>query len=370
MKDFWIIITKLILLLYLIIEHSVSEIGDASWFVLMLLIYFCINIAIDIFQNKNLKAALHLAAIVLMAACQYYIYPSMIILLPLNAFELAALYIKGRIPVLFVMLFPIFFLGAKEIALYIAVLFLGYIIFTAVDLYSARIQTLEDHLDAMRKRVAKLVNQLNNNEVYLRQSEYTYKLEERNRISQEIHDQIGHAMTSALIQMEASKKMLESGNGTAAKALLENAIMISKSGIDQIRNTLKNLKPAKEQIGIHRLKLLTGEFSSKHGISVPVTYKGNLDVITPLQWKVLYENAHESLTNVLKYAHATMVSIDIRVYNKIIKMEIKDNGQGATKIKRGLGMIGMEERTAALGGNIIVDGSGGFMVSTLLPISE
>ncbi|MCV5791418.1 histidine kinase dimerization/phosphoacceptor domain-containing protein, partial [Escherichia coli] len=96
------------------------------------------------------------------------------------------------------------------------------------------------------------------NKEYIRQSEYTFKLEERNRLSQEIHDKIGHSMTGALIQMEAAKRLMEIDKEKSAE-LLQNAIYISKDGIESIRITLKNMKPPTEQIGIHRMKLFIEE---------------------------------------------------------------------------------------------------------------
>ncbi len=76
------------------------------------------------------------------------------------------------------------------------------------------------------------------NKEYIRQSEYTFKLEERNRLSQEIHDKIGHSMTGALIQMEAAKRLMGIDKEKSAE-LLQNAIHISKDGIESIRITLK-----------------------------------------------------------------------------------------------------------------------------------
>jgi signal transduction histidine kinase len=58
------------------------------------------------------------------------------------------------------------------------------------------------------------------------------------------------------------------------------------------------------------------------------------------------------------------------VLNTLIKVEILDNGKGAQKVIKGLGIIGMEERTAAVNGTIIVDGSRGFSVTTLIPITH
>jgi signal transduction histidine kinase len=58
----------------------------------------------------------------------------------------------------------------------------------------------------------------------------------------------------------------------------------------------------------------------------------------------------------------------MKVLNKLIRVEVKDNGSGADKIKKGLGIIGMEERAASIHGKVIIDGTNGFSVTTLLPI--
>ncbi len=65
--------------------------------------------------------------------------------------------------------------------------------------------------------------------------------------------------------MEAAKRMLGSHPDKAAE-LLQNAITISKEGIEDIRITLKNMKPPAEQMGIHRLRTFIDEFSAKNGM--------------------------------------------------------------------------------------------------------
>jgi len=123
-------------------------------------------------------------------------------------------------------------------------------------------------------------------------------------------------------------------------------------------------------MGINRLKLFVDEFSAKHSLSIPFVYKGNIERITAIQWKVIQENVTEALTNSLKYSHATVISIELHVLNTMIKAEIKDNGKGTEKIKKGMGIIGMEERAASINGTIIVDGTEGFSVRMLLPIQS
>jgi signal transduction histidine kinase len=76
----------------------------------------------------------------------------------------------------------------------------------------------------------------------------------------------------------------------------------------------------------------------------------------------------EAMTNTLKYAHASDIKINIQVLNKLIKQEIKDNGVGSFNIIKGLGLKGIEERCANMGGKVIIDGSKGFSIIALLPI--
>lgn len=74
------------------------------------------------------------------------------------------------------------------------------------------------------------------------------------------------------------------------------------------------------------------------------------------------------MTNVLKHSKGTKVEVYIGVYNKFVKLEVKDNGIGGKLIRKGLGLIGIEERAAGVGGKVILDGFNGFSVITLLPL--
>ncbi|WP_427392394.1 sensor histidine kinase [Geobacillus icigianus] len=291
------------------------------------------------------------------------------LLLPLNGYELASFYIPRRWGIWVVLLVPMVWLGPSAAKLYGLVALFSLVSVTTAKRHLERMKQQEDRLDQLRNDWHRLTRSVNEYHQYIKQSEYMLQLEERNRLSQRIHDQIGHSLTGALIQMEAAKRLMD-GDRNKAKQLLENAIHISKEGIEQIRMTLKQMKPPPEQMGINRVKLFIDEFSAQHHLPIPLVCKGDLDVITPIQWKVIYENMAEALTNAIKYAEATAIAVEIHVLNRVIKVEVKDNGKGATKIKKGLGIIGMEERAASVHGTVIVDGTNGFSVTTLLPIHE
>ncbi|MED4021421.1 histidine kinase [Priestia aryabhattai] len=364
-----LMITKLILMLFLAITYiQFNYVHSISAIVLALLLYSCVNIAASIVKKSAFKRMLIAFSIVLILYCAYQLHPLFFLLLPLNLCELIGESVVKKWMVLLVLL-PVLLVPSDSSALYVLVAAFTFFIYTGAAIYQKRTNNYEQKLDEMRVSMQKLQKHVNENKEYVRQSQYASKLEERNRLSQEIHDKIGHSMTGALIQMEAAKHVMKQDEEKAL-SLLQNAITISKEGIEEIRLTLKSIKPPAEQIGISRLKLFIGEFEAKHSIAMPLVYKGNLDLITPLQWKIIHENITEAITNALKYAEATMIAIELHVLNKMVKVEVKDNGKGAHLFQKGLGIAGMEERAASINGTVIVDGANGFSVTTLLPIGE
>ncbi|ATH93630.1 sensor histidine kinase [Bacillus glycinifermentans] len=366
--EFWMIIVKLIMLGYIVLSCIQSPVGNLPWIVFCLILYFCVNIIIGILKRRALKKGIAVLSIIISVASYQHVHPLFILLMPLSVYELL-FDVQPKWMILTLSLIPAAFIGESLLAIYGLTVLFQFLIFTILKQDSARIQMLEDHIDQTRKDMQTLTKALHDNKEYIRQSEYTFKLEERNRLSQEIHDKIGHSMTGALIQLEAAKRLLDTDKQKASE-LLQNAINISKDGIEKIRLTLKNIKPPPEQMGIHKLKLFIDECSARHHIDISFLHKGDLDVITHIQWKIVFENITEALTNTMKYADATRVSIEIHVLNTLIKTEVKDNGKGQEKVKKGMGIIGMEERAASVNGKVIVDGSNGFSVTTLLPKHE
>ena len=365
--EFWLTLSKFIVFLYIVFSYIHLNVTNLPWIILTLLIYLSINVMISILKKDTYNKVLICVSVGVIILFTWKIHPFFILFLPLNLYEIANYYIEKKWLIFFIMILPIIFIGEGIQMTYGLISTFCFFSLTMAHGYIARLLKLEMQNDKMRKDIQRLTKSLNENKDYIRQSEYTFKLEERNRLSQEIHDKIGHSMTGALIQMEAAKRLMEIDKEKSAE-LLQNAIHISKDGIESIRITLKNMKPPTEQIGIHRMKLFIEEFAGKNDVNIPFVYKGNLDMISPIQWKIIGENVTEALTNAMKYADATVISIDIHVLNKMVKVQVKDNGKGVALVKKGLGIMGMEERTASVNGKIIVDGTSGFSVTMLLPI--
>jgi len=367
--DFWLIGNKAVLLFYVIAAIYFQGPSASSWDMIAYLLYVCLNVAIPIFKKSRPKRALAVVSAAFVVLLASRLDPLYFLLLPVNLYELALLApdrSRASLATAMLALLPLFALPRSLLPLYLTAALLSYLIHASLRRHSDKLKRLEDERENLRADLERLTRSLSENKEFIRQSEYTFKLEERNRLSQRIHDEIGHSMAGALIQMEAARRLLDSNRDKAGE-LLGNAIAISKEGLERIRLTLKDMKPRSEELGLHRLRLFADELSAKHAVAATVTYSGDVDVITPIQWKIIQENATEAVTNSLKYGGATAIEIEVSVLNRFIKAVVADNGKGAEKIVKGLGIVGMEERTASAGGTVIVDGTRGFSVTTLLP---
>ncbi|MFD1135555.1 sensor histidine kinase [Paenibacillus urinalis] len=370
MKNFnyyecWMVGCRLILLVY-ISGTVLSADQDQGWFIFSVLIYISLNCMMLILRNNQFTLLLHVLSIVWIVGCAVYIHASFLLLLAISLYEISiSLQKRSVYPVLF-FLVTMGLVPSSILSSYFVTAALIFLAYSTVRHYKTVVDNQFEKYESIQADMGRLRRSLQESQEFLKQSEYTIKLEERNRLSQRIHDEVGHSMAGALIQMEAAKTMLVSHPVKAAE-LLDNAIGISKEGLEQIRVTLKDMKPRPEEMGINRLRLFIDEVSAKHAIHTSFVHSGDLEHITPLHFRIIQQNMMEAITNTIKYANADQIHVEIQVLNQLIRAVVSDNGIGASRIVKGLGISGMEERTAALGGTVVVDGTDGFRVITLLP---
>lgn len=365
----WLILCKLTIIGYCILVYAGSEMRNATVVVLLMLIYVCLNTSLHIVKKARLKMGLLIISIFLTVCCFVNLSALFIWLLPVNIYELVMIFTANIWLPLLIAGIPLFLMDKAVLSVYLLVSSFSYLVIRVGRESSQRIQGLSKVNDDLREKVNHLADQLNKNLDFERQLNYSLQLEERNSIAQEIHDRVGHAIAGSLIQLEAAGLLVERDPGKT-REILQNVIAVLREGMESIRATLRNIKPAAEQLGINRVKLLLEEFSANNHIKTSLTHSGNLERIAPIQWKVILDNIGEALTNALKYSAATAITLKIEVVNKFVKAELRDNGRGAYILKKGLGISGMEERSGRIGGKVIIDGSKGFSVITLLPLEE
>jgi len=366
----WIILNKLIVLIYvssLLSKGSFNSPFSNIIVVISLLFYVIINVSKALVLSEKYKLIFLMVSILEILFCNYFVTTIFFILLPINFYEIFVGKIKFKY-ILFVLIISTFSISRNIIVSE----YFGFSLFSLVSYYfilnnESRMKILTIKNDKLKEKNYRLLTNLSNQMEYKNQIIYTSQLQERNNIAQEIHDKLGHSISGSLMQLEAARLIMDK-DSNHSKTIIQNTINVLRDGMESIRFTLKNIKPEVEQLGINKIKLLVDEFKNKGKMDASLYYSNNLDRITYIEWKVICDNIQEIFTNIIKYSEAKNVKVNVDVLNTFLKVEVKDDGIGCIRIEKGLGLLGIEERTMNLNGKVIVDGSSGFSVIILLPI--
>jgi len=239
-------------------------------------------------------------------------------------------------------------------------------VFMSIEKYNHRqqgqTQTIENLQKELELREKNLLLERENNQ---NQSALAV-MEERSRLSHQLHDQIGHVITGSIMQLQAVEVLLSKDPESCRKPISQTRDNLNK-GMDGIRKVLRSYNPLDEEMGIGRLKKQLSDFFSKTTIQSKLEVDGPIKVITPVLWSVIHRNLTEALTNLQKYSKADLFLCKIDVLNKLIRIEFRDNGNPPSTIQYGMGLQAMEERVHALHGNLILDTSRGFSLTMLIP---
>lgn len=191
------------------------------------------------------------------------------------------------------------------------------------------------------------------------------EIKERNRIAQEIHDNVGHGIAGVLMLLQAAFKLRNKDSGKSEE-LFEKSIDSLSQSLELLKNTVYNIKP-KEEYGIAHVRSVIENYSF---CEVGFTLKGDSEGIAPFFFELITTNVKEALTNASKYSKATKMEIELICNEKFIRLQIRDNGVGCKSIKDSLGLSGMKDRVTMAGGSISINGDNGFMIVCVLPLNR
>ena len=202
--------------------------------------------------------------------------------------------------------------------------------------------------------------------------------DERTRIAREIHDSLGQALTALKLQLSAAEEAASrdaSGGGLRTR-LHETTLMVDDL-VKSVRRIATDLRPPiLDQLGLPAaLEWLAQDFFKRTGITCAATIGAANDAINGELGTALFRIVQEALTNVLRHAGATRVDIALGTQSGCVTLEINDDGTGITEAGTmgpgSLGILGMRERAAALGGvlEVVPRQEGGTRVAAWFPPS-
>ena len=194
---------------------------------------------------------------------------------------------------------------------------------------------------------------------------------ERRRLARELHDETGQALTSILLGVKAIRASADAAGAEQAEADVRAQIV---QALQDVRALAVELRPAAlDDFGlVAALERLAETFQARSGLETLV--QANLGGRLPPDIEtVLYRVVQEALTNIAKHAEAEHVSIVLRRREGSVAVTIDDDGRGfvAGKVREGaLGLLGMRERLALVGGTLEVESSpeAGTTIAAEVPI--
>jgi len=194
----------------------------------------------------------------------------------------------------------------------------------------------------------------------------TTQEEERRRVSLELHDEAGQALTALKLSLQLLRDELSS-TGNSLRQHLEEAISLTDRTIEQIRMLAQGLRPpALESAGLNStLQGLCGEFARR--TQIQINYSGTeLPDLGPASI-CLYRFLQEALTNAVRHGHATEIQVRLERDAEQVCLAVEDNGQGfdtqrvlsGQENPKSMGLIGMQERIKMVGGRLEIDSKPG-----------
>jgi len=194
--------------------------------------------------------------------------------------------------------------------------------------------------------------------------------QERNRMAREIHDGLGHYLTTINMQIKAARAILTKDNKKAL-SLMENAQNLSSVALVDVRNSVFALRQDPEEMPplFQRIAEITKSASTTNR-KIELIIKGEPRPVNAQQDLTLFRAAQETINNANKHSNATSVklTLDYSDPNRI-GLESVDDGIGSDEINHGFGLIGIQERVRLLNGETqIVTSSGkGFKIKINIP---
>jgi two-component system sensor histidine kinase UhpB len=198
---------------------------------------------------------------------------------------------------------------------------------------------------------------------------------ERKRISQDLHDDIGQSMTVLLLRLNEILNGASSENREIEAELL-NVIQSVDLLMNHVRQLARQLYPPPlDSVPLPKaLESLCSSFSQDAKLYVDFSSDKDLPPIPPLQATVLYRQVQEGLNNVVKYAKATSVWINLDYIDGEVGLSLEDNGQGfdLNAIENGMGLRSLEERFRLLNGRFEIESTPGegTRLCSFLPLAD
>ncbi|MFA5836490.1 MAG: sensor histidine kinase [Bellilinea sp.] len=256
----------------------------------------------------------------------------------------------------------------------VEVVWQGLPIFTAGVVFIVVFTQMALNEEASRREVERLLKELTEANLRLRefalQAEDLATAKERNRLAREIHDGLGHYLTTIHMQIQAASAV-SANDQKRAKTILTKAQNLTQEALADVRHSVAALR---SPVDGHQplAEMIRGllEGARNAGIVPELIIQGEERNFNPQTRWTLYRAAQEGISNACIHAKASRmwITLDYSQADCVV-LDVEDNGIGPDDYKEGFGLLGMKERVSSVGGTMEIGPSkqGGFAFDIKVP---
>lgn len=190
---------------------------------------------------------------------------------------------------------------------------------------------------------------------------------ERQRVAQELHDEVGQSLTAMLLRIERINR----ATGDEVFQQLDEMRASVRESLDDVRRIAQRLRPELlDDLGLaSALHALADRIGEQTGLPVTARIEGAVKGLSSETEVVIYRVAQEALTNTLRHAGASHAALTVRAEGEGLVLEVVDDGSGLNGYREGAGLAGMRERALLIGAELSVESlpAGGTGVRLTVP---
>jgi len=185
---------------------------------------------------------------------------------------------------------------------------------------------------------------------------------ERTRIARDLHDVLAQSLSGLAIQLEGARQLARREQvSEQLQTVLERSGGLVKEGLEGARRAVGALRDATGPI-LDRLPELVERYRADHRLDAHLLVEGTPRELPPETGLALYRGVQEALTNAARYAHGSQTTVTLRYGPTHVALTVEDQGAGPSAAAPtdgpGMGLIGMRERLAQVGGTVAAGPSG------------
>jgi signal transduction histidine kinase len=183
--------------------------------------------------------------------------------------------------------------------------------------------------------------------------------EERRRIARELHDETGQALTALLVGLRLIEEQAITIDVRSAAQQLRG---VAAQTVDNVGRLARGLHPSiLDDVGLAAaVRQYVSNYATSFGVAIDTQVEVVSHALPPVAATTMYRILQEALTNVARHARAQTVGVELLQQGTMLTLEVRDDGVGfdagaAPREERGLGLHGMRERVALLGGSVEIE---------------